>query len=132
MAPDADLVIVKASRQNDGSDDFLTTDVINALKFVEQKAAELNEPFVINLSMGSQLGPHDGTEPDERAIDNLVNSGAGRAVCVAAGNEGDSSVHASGIVPAGGSLTLNFNASDAPQAIDLFQAHSDRFSVTVT
>lgn len=132
MAPEADLVIVKASRENDGSDDFLETDVINAMQFVQQKAAELNEPFVINLSLGSQLGPHDGTEPDERAIDTLVSSGAGRAVCVAAGNDGDTSIHAKGTVPTGGSLTLNFNAALAPQAIDLYQSHSDRFSVTVT
>jgi subtilisin family serine protease len=132
MAPEADLIIVKASRQNDGTDDFDTTDLINALEFVRQKAAELGEPFVINLSIGGQVGPHDGTTPDERAIDNLVNGGAGRAVCVAAGNEGADSIHARGTVPTGGSQTLDFNVNGDAYIVDLYQNNADRFSVTVT
>jgi len=47
MAPEADLIIVKASRENDGEDDFGTTDIINALEFIRQKAAELGEPFLL-------------------------------------------------------------------------------------
>ena len=132
MAPEADLIIVKASRQNDDDASFLTTDIINALQFVEQKAGELNKPFVINLSLGGQVGPHDGTTPDERAIDSLVNSGPGRVVCVAAGNEGQASIHARATVPAGGDLTLDFNVGGAADIVDLYQAHADRFSVTVT
>jgi subtilisin family serine protease len=132
MAPDADLIIVKASRQNDGHDSFRVTDVINALEFVRQKAAEQGKPFVINLSLGSQGGPHDGTNPDERAIDALVNGGSGRAVCVAAGNEGDAGIHARATVPAGGTQTLDLNVNDGPEFVDLYQANSDRFSVTVT
>ncbi|HEY6229844.1 MAG TPA: S8 family serine peptidase [Pyrinomonadaceae bacterium] len=132
MAPEADLVIVKASRQNDGGDDFDTTDLINAMEFVRQKAAELGEPFVINLSIGGQIGPHDGTTPDERAIDNLVNGGAGRVVCVAAGNEGGGSIHARGTISAGGSQTLDFNVNGDAYIVDLYQNKADRFSVTVT
>lgn len=132
MAPDADLIIVKASRQNNGEDDFGTTDIINALEFIKQKAAELGEPFVINLSIGGQIGPHDGTTPDERAIDSLVSGGTGRAVCVAAGNEGDSSTHARSTVPAGGSQTLDYNLNGAASIIDLYQNRTDRFTVTVT
>jgi subtilisin family serine protease len=132
MAPEADLIIVKASRQNNGEDDFDTTDIINGLEFVRQKAAELGEPFVINLSLGGHIGPHDGTDPDERAIDNLINSGPGRSVVVAAGNEGDESIHARGTVPAGGSQTLDFNVNGTAYLVDLYQNKADRFSVTVT
>src|SRR5205807_4938332 len=87
---------------------------------------------VINLSLGGQAGPHDGTNPDERAIDTLVNGGVGRAICVAAGNEGGSGIHARGTVPTGGSQTLDFDVNGAAEFIDLYQAHDDRFSVTVT
>ncbi len=75
------------------------------------------------MSLGGQLGPHDGTGDDEQAIDNLVNGGAGRAVCVAAGNEGNDNIHAGGTVPAGGSLSLNFNlvnSTTQEQYIDLY------------
>lgn len=132
MAPEADLIVVKASRQNNGDASFRTTDIINALQFVQQKATELNEPFVINMSLGAHLGPHDGTNPDERAIDNLVNSGHGRAVVVAAGNDGNSGIHASATVPAGGNLTLDLNVSGQAQFVDLYQAKADRLNVTVT
>jgi subtilisin family serine protease len=137
MAPDADLIIVKASRQNDGNDDFGTSDEINALQFIQTKAAELGEPFVINMSLGGQAGPHDGTGPDEIAIDNLVNSGAGRAVCIAAGNNGTDNIHATTSVPAGGSVTLHLNATTNPSTLDLYSAprgtnSSGRYTVTVT
>ena len=132
IAPEADLIIVKASRQNDGQDNFRTTDIINALEFIKQRAAELGKPFIINMSLGGQLGPHDGTNPDERAIDNLVNSGSGRAVCIAAGNEGDSSIHARSTVPTGGNQTLDFNVNGAAYVVDLYQNKADRFTVTVT
>jgi subtilisin family serine protease len=138
MAPEADLVIVKASRENDGTASFGSDDEVNALQFIQTKAGELGEPFVINMSLGGQAGPHDGTGPDEIAIDNIVNGGAGRAVCIAAGNEGSDSIHAQTTVPAnGGSVTLHFNATSKPSFIDLYSAPrgtsgSGRYSVAVT
>jgi subtilisin family serine protease len=142
MAPQADLIVVKASRENDGTDDFADDDEINAMQFVQTEAAALGEPFVANLSFGGQDGPHDGTNPDEIAIDNIVNTGAGRVFCVAAGNEGadinnGGGVHASGTVPAGGSYTLHFNANKNPSFIELYSSPrgtsgSGRYSVTVT
>jgi subtilisin family serine protease len=133
MAPEADLIIVKASRENDGNDGFAIDDIINGLSFIRQKAAELGEPFVINLSLGGHGGsPHDGTDPDERAIDNLINSGAGRAVCVAAGNEGQSGIHASGNVTQGGNVALTVTDPSNPQTFTLYYPNTDRFSLTVT
>ncbi|MFN2499416.1 MAG: carboxypeptidase regulatory-like domain-containing protein, partial [Pyrinomonadaceae bacterium] len=70
--------------------------------------------------------------PDERAIDSLVSGGTGRAVCVAAGNEGDLSIHARGTVAAGGSQTLDYNVNGTAYIIDLYQNKADRFTVTVT
>ncbi|HZT57276.1 MAG TPA: S8 family serine peptidase, partial [Pyrinomonadaceae bacterium] len=145
MAPAADLIVVKASRENDGTDSFGSDDEVNALSFIQTQAGAgkptapgLNEPFVINMSLGGQAGPHDGTGPDEIAIDNLVGGGAGRAVCVAAGNEGSDSVHVQTTVPAnGGSVTLTFNANK-PNFIDLYStprgntATSGRYSVMLT
>jgi subtilisin family serine protease len=137
MAPAADLIIVKASRENDGTDGFQTDDEINAMQFIQTKAAALGEPFVINMSLGGQAGSHDGTGPDEMAIDNIVNSGAGRVFCIAAGNEGADNIHASTTVPAGGSITLHFNATSDANFIDLYStphgtSSSGRYTVTLT
>jgi len=46
---------------------------------------------VVNLSLGSHIGPHDGTSLIDQAIDGLV--GQGKIVAGAAGNEGDTPLH---------------------------------------
>ena len=85
VAPDADLIFVD---YNDVSS--VITDGIN---YVFQQAAKLGRPAVANLSLGSHIGPHDGTSLMDQAIDNLV--GQGRIVTGAAGNEGDKFLHLS-------------------------------------
>jgi subtilisin family serine protease len=135
MAPEADMVLVKTSRQNDGTDDFGSDDEINALQFIQQKAGELGEPFVINMSLGGQLGPHDGLAPEERVIDTITAS-PGRAVCVAAGNDGNDGIHAKAVVPSGGNLTLNLHVNTNPQFVDLYTTtrgtSTNKYTVTVT
>ncbi|MGB9181513.1 MAG: S8 family serine peptidase [Pyrinomonadaceae bacterium] len=132
IAPEADLIIVKASRQNDGTDNFLDTDQVNALAFIQQKATELGEPFVINMSMAGHAGPHDGTRANERAIDEIVGGGAGRAVCISGGSTGDMHAHASGQIAANSDLNLRLNVRNATQVIWLSYAKADSVTVSVT
>ena len=131
MAPEADLIIVKANRQDTSTVTFRTDDTMNGLEFIKVKSTELNEPFVINMSLGGHAGPHDGTTSEERAIDNLVASAPGRVVCVAAGNEGADDAHVRATLPAGGTLTIKLNAFE-PDFVDLYYKNSDRFTVKLT
>ena len=95
MAPEADLVIVKAIRgDNQG---FSSTDVVTALNYIDTKATALGKPYVVNLSLGGQQGPHDGRSAEAEGIDGIVGSGInGKAAVVAAGNDGNDGIHASG------------------------------------
>src|SRR6185369_10266768 len=44
-------------------------------------------PAVVNLSLGTDFGAHDGSSPIERGLESLVGEGhPGRAIVVAAGN----------------------------------------------
>lgn len=105
VAPEADLVIVKATRDQ-VSREFLTVDQILALTFIDSVAAVLNKPYVANLSLGGHSGAHDGTSPTERFIDNLVGPGIpGKAVVTVAGNDGDVYVH--------GKTSLDGSSGDA-------------------
>ncbi len=102
VAPEADLVIVKATREPGGFN-FDTADYLNGISFIDSVARALNRPYVINLSFGGSQGPHDGKDLSEQAIDNLLTTANGRckAVVVSAGNEADQNIHASGTFGAG-------------------------------
>jgi subtilisin family serine protease len=98
VAPEADLVIVNT--------DFTTGSVIDAVQWIEERAAAMGRPSVVNLSLGSQFGSHDGTEALDVAFRAL--SGPGKIIVASAGNEGDAGIHAEASVPAGGFLNIQF------------------------
>ena len=79
VAPGADLIVVKTT--------FFSDAVVDGVNYIFSRAQQLGRPAVVNLSLGSQWGPHDGTLPEEEALDSLV--GPGRIVVAAAGNSGD-------------------------------------------
>ena len=79
VAPGADLIVVKT--------DGTPTLVVDGVNYVFRRAEQLGRPAVVNLSLGRQWGPHDGTLPEEEVLDSLV--GPGRIVVAAAGNDGD-------------------------------------------
>jgi minor extracellular serine protease Vpr len=82
MAPRADLMMVKTT--------FFTNAVVDGVDYIFQQAG--STPAVVNLSLGSQYGPHDGTSTFEQAL-NLL-SGHGRLVTKSAGNDNNSGWHA--------------------------------------
>ncbi len=86
MAPAADIIFVKTS--------WMTDDIIDAMNYIFDLATAAGKASVINLSLGTQLGAHDGLNPMEMEIDALVTAQVGRAVVVAAGNEHGASIHA--------------------------------------
>ena len=86
MAPKADLIIVGLDFAKDGATE-------EAADYIFKKALALNKPCVINMSIGSHYGPHDGTSLEEEILSNLVTEKEGRAIVAAAGNENGSSIH---------------------------------------
>ena len=88
IAPNAILVVVNASRQNQG--DLQDPDIILGTKFVFDMADRLKLPAVVNLSLGGDAGAHDGTSTLERELSALVGPEfPGHAIVVAAGNSAD-------------------------------------------
>jgi subtilisin family serine protease len=83
VAPEATLIVANASDDASVSDAL----VLNASRFIFERAAELGMPAVVNLSLGGDFGPHDGSSAVEAALGELVEL-PGRALVVAAGNSG--------------------------------------------
>jgi minor extracellular serine protease Vpr len=100
VAPEADIIVVKGV---DGS--FNEAAMIDGLSYAAQKATFYGKPVVINWSVGTQVGAHNGTSPDEAAVDNFVSS-PGRVVCIAAGNEGENHIHISGTLNVADSVSI--------------------------
>ncbi|HVE14934.1 MAG TPA: S8 family serine peptidase, partial [Elusimicrobiota bacterium] len=84
LAPQADIVFVKT--------DLGTSHIVDGVNYIIQKAAAAGKRAVINLSLGTDLGPHDGTSSFTASIDAIA---ASTPVALAAGNSQGSGVHAS-------------------------------------
>ena len=92
VAPEAELVIVK-TELNSGL-------IAEGVRYIFEVARELGRPAVVNLSLGGHGDAHDGSDGLSRTIDQ--ESGEGRIVCCAAGNEGDDDIHAQAQIPQNG------------------------------
>lgn len=66
--------------------DFSGSNIELGAELVADYASQQGKPAVINLSVGNNIGPHDGTDASSRY---LAEVGKDAIVCVAAGNEGD-------------------------------------------
>jgi len=80
VAPAADIIVVSQS-----GPDFRAR-VADAVRYVFERAEEMGKPAVVNLSLGTYSGSHDGKDAAALFIDSLVNAQRGRGVVCAAGN----------------------------------------------
>jgi hypothetical protein len=94
VAPEADIIVV-ANASNGAEGLGTSASTLDAVNYIFQRAATFARPCVVNMSLGDNLGPHDGTSLLERGLDNLL-GGPGRAFVKSAGNAGSSRCHAEG------------------------------------
>lgn len=80
-APDANLIVVRA-----GDSGFTSDQLLEGVAYIFARAAELGRPAVVNLSVSTQSGPHDGSTLLERGLNALA--GPGRLIVAGAGNQG--------------------------------------------
>ncbi len=91
QADQADIILVKS--------DLSDAHIEDGLRYIKDKAASLGKPVSINMSFGSDWGPHDGGDDLSYWIDNnlgVSDSSAGIALSAAAGNATGNLMHADG------------------------------------
>ena len=94
VAYESDLLVVKLGNREPGGFPR-TTELMRALNYVVQYAAERARPVAVNLSIGNSYGSHEGNSLLETFINTASNFG--RTVLVTGtGNEGVRGGHASG------------------------------------
>lgn len=117
VAPAATLVFVNLHRHavldhvNSARGSLANSvNLAHAIAYCFEKADELQQPCVVNLSMGFNGGGHDGNMAIEWIIDAFLKK-AGRAVVIAAGNEHaeHKQVHYGDRLKAGASTRVRWN-----------------------
>lgn len=81
MAPEADIAI--------GCGTLYDANILAGVQKIISLAEELGKPAVVNLSLGGNIGPHDGTDNTSRALAKL---GEKAVIFIAAGNEGEDKI----------------------------------------
>ena len=104
VAPDATFIFVEAAvtdinwqgpaalNQSFGD----SVHLLEAVRYIFDQAGD--RPCVVNLSLGTNGGPHDGSSLVETGLDAMLNQKPNRAVVIAAGNSQDDDIHTSGTV----------------------------------
>lgn len=113
VAPGAKLLIVVSG----GSGPIgYSQSHVEALSFIDDFAARLDLPVVVNVSQGMNAGAHDGKSALEVAFDAFSDSGRrrGRVVVKSAGNERDKDGHAKVTIPPDAREWLNWERLPDP------------------
>jgi subtilisin family serine protease len=133
VAPMADIVEIKST--------YSDTQILDGAAYFFGLANTLGKNAVLNISLGGQYGPHDGTAPLSLGLDALV--GPGKAICVSAGNDGGTTSplshrHARVICgntypsPSSAVLTLSGTGSGRIVGVDGYYDATDAINVTIS
>jgi subtilisin family serine protease len=139
-APGSEIIFVSPLGYDSGV--MLNADnagILDACAYIFARADQAGRPCVLNISLGDQQGPHDGTTMGERFLDSLL-ARPGRAITLSAGNATRLAGHAEDQLAPGGTktLTLRVSAGTTGQsppvnsdAIEIWYDGHDRIAVTL-
>ncbi len=110
-APESDIIVV----ETDFNLPNWTLTIADGVDYIFSMADTLNKAVIVNTSVGTYLGSHDGLDPASQIIDSLLLDKPGRIVVAAAGNSGNQGkYHVKGNVNSDTSFTwLEVNMSSA-------------------
>ena len=133
VAPGASIIFVKSGYSvcNGDSWTFDTNQILDGVNYMVKKATSLRMRLVVSLSLGGNIGAHDGTDPFELALDAFVK--AGTPVVVAAGNAAEDQDHIDGQISPGQNTTfqLEFKQTTTDVAIDVWYSSQDKIYATL-
>ena len=69
-------------------------EMLTALRDLAYATAHISVPLVVNLSLGTHVGPHNGQSPVEAYVNAMTSGSPPRFLCCAAGNDGGAGIAA--------------------------------------
>lgn len=103
VAPGAEFVPIAS--------DFSDDAIISQAKSIKTYAENSGKPWVINMSFGSNIGPHDGSTSYDQSMNQFC--GKGGIMVVAMGNSGDINYHVAHTFTADGETVYLYMKPDA-------------------
>lgn len=143
-APDSELIVVKLKKASafytskylvppEQENVYETSDLMLGIDYIIEKAAELRMPVAICISVGTNLGGHDGSNVLEAFLARISHM-PGIAICASAGNESAQRHHTHGQVARTGAvedIEITVGKRSGSFFINLWSGPSDRISVSV-
>ncbi len=131
VAPMSTYVIVKLGYISD-TNSTRSIEIMLALKYIIEKAKQLNQPVSINISFGTNNGAHNGRTLFEQYI-NAMTANYTCAISVASGNEGVAAHHTSGNLEGISSQQIQIKTSAGLPSLPIFiwKSFSDKFDVEI-
>lgn len=119
VAPAADILFVDPAAsdipwggpQVVGSSFGDSVQLLEAVRFIFDFAD--TSPVVVNLSLGTNGGPHDGSSLVEQGLDAMLTEAPNRAVVIAASNSFADGIHVQGSVATGGTTDVQWVVSSS-------------------
>lgn len=112
---------------------FSATNIADGIKYIQDYAASVGKPCVINMSLSTHDGPHDGTSLGDRFTDSLV--GPGKLIAVSAGNNGRNALYAEHTFISTDTVVYTFpvftGKSSGVGVADIWGKPGDNFAVRV-
>lgn len=131
VAPEADFIIVKVGTEKENSFPR-TLEVMRAIKYVIDKAIEIDRPIAINIGFGMVQGGHDGRTLLEIFIDQM----AIRWKCniiVGVGNQGNQANHTRGVLETDEEQEIQFVITPDQRyyGFNLWKSFIDTFDIKI-
>jgi subtilisin family serine protease len=123
MSTNSEIVVAGGS--------LTTTCIMDGISKIINYAKEQGKPTVINISIGSAVGPHDGKDEESQMMEGYCKDAV---ICIAAGNEGEDKMSIVKTFTASDNSYKTFvnplYSSDNSGKLDIWSSNSDDFTVT--
>ena len=127
VAPKSSIMMVKSGRGLF----TLSTNLMKGIKFLIDKSIEINMPLVINISMSTNDGAHNGTSLLEQYI-STISSLDRVTIVIAAGNEGDAAHHISRNLNKTNIVRFEVARDETAVVINLYKSILPKVSIRLT
>ena len=126
VAPKSSIAMVKSTRGSFA----LSSNIMRGLKFLVDAGKRLNKPLVVNISLSTNDGAHNGTSLLEQYISTIATLER-ITIAIAAGNEGDAAHHFSGELGISNRVSINVAGDESGIIINLYKPVLSEISIRI-